>query len=149
MNSPEPKAAVRLVFSYEGTAVRLESRQRLETVTPPSDPIERPENETGFWIELRDAKGNLLHRRVMPDPTRADAEVFSDDAERSIARIPVDNPRGAFTALVPDLPGADHVALVSSAPRKRGILRRRRRRAKRTEIARFDLHARPKPPLPS
>jgi hypothetical protein len=124
---------VRLIFSYEGDTVRLESSERLETTTPPSDPVEGVESEVGFWLELRDSGDRRLYRRVMQNPISADAEVFSDDPERSIARIEVEKPVGAFTALVPDLPDATQVALVGSAPGEPA------ERAVTTEIARFDL----------
>jgi hypothetical protein len=76
----------------------------------------------------------------MHDPIRHDAEVFSEDPERSVARIPVKEPRGAFTALVPELPEADHVALVGSPPAEPGA------RTVATEIARFDLQRGPEGP---
>lgn len=104
--------SVRLIFSYEGDDVRLESRQPVEMRAPPSDPIEGSEKETGFWTEVRDAHGSVLHRRIMHDPVRRDAEVFSPDPGQSIRRVPIERPRGAFTVLVPLVPGADHVALM-------------------------------------
>jgi hypothetical protein len=107
-------SAVRLIYSYDGDDVRLVSKQRVEAVVPPSDPLEGFEGHKGFWVELRDREGSLLHRQVVHEPIRRDAEVFSDDPEQSIARIPVERPRGAFTVLVPDVEGADHVALVGS-----------------------------------
>jgi hypothetical protein len=104
--------SVRLTFSYDGDDVRLESRQPVEMLAPPSDPVEGSEHQAGFWTEVRDAQGSVLHRKVMHDPVRRDAEVFSPDPERSITRVPLERPRGAFAVLVPLVPGADHVALM-------------------------------------
>lgn len=104
--------SVRLTFSYDGPDLRLESRQPVEMLAPPSDPVEGYAHQTGFWTEVRDAQGSVLHRRIMHDPVRRDAEVFSPDPEHSIARVPIERPRGAFTVLVPLMPGADHVALM-------------------------------------
>jgi hypothetical protein len=114
LDETERGGAVRLIFSYEGDDLRLLSRQRVEMVPPPSDPLEGFEAQKGFWLEVRDAQGAVLHRQIMHAPIRRDAEVFSDDAERSIARIPVERPSGAFAVVIPELPEADHVALVSS-----------------------------------
>jgi hypothetical protein len=110
--SGQTARSVRLIFSYEGDDVRLESRQPVEMLAPPSDPVEGYESETGFWTEVRDAQGSVLHRKVMHDPVRRDAEVFSPDPERSITRVPLERPHGAFAVLVPLVPEADHVALM-------------------------------------
>ncbi|MBZ4319244.1 hypothetical protein [Streptomyces huiliensis] len=125
-SGPAGAAAVRLIFEYEGPDIRLVSRQRVDAAPPPTDDLsettgpagsdatdERP-GVKGFWVELRDARQQPLYRRVMHPPVRYDAEVFSDDPDRSLARVPVDEPKGAFAVLVPELADADHVALVSS-----------------------------------
>jgi hypothetical protein len=104
--------SVRLIYSYDGDDVRLQSRQPVEMLAPPSDPVEGYENQTGFWTEVRDAQGSVLHRQIMHNPVRRDAEVFSPDPERSIARVPIERPHGAFAVVVPLVPGADHVALM-------------------------------------
>ncbi|MDT9681584.1 hypothetical protein RND61_05765 [Streptomyces sp. TRM76323] len=111
--------AVRLIFEYEGPDIRLVSRQRLETTPPPGDRGEDLRATQGFWVEVRDAEHNVLYRRVLHDPVRYDAEVFSEDPDRSIARVPVETPRGTFAILVPDIEAADHVALFSG-PLDRG-----------------------------
>jgi hypothetical protein len=104
--------SVRLIFSYDGDDIRLESRQPVEMLAPPSDPVEGYANQTGFWTEVRDARGSVLHRQVLHDPVRRDAEVFSPDPEHSIARVPIERPHGVFWVVVPLAPGADHVALM-------------------------------------
>jgi hypothetical protein len=108
--------SVRLIFSYDGDDVRLESRQPVEMLASPSDPVEGYENETGFWTEVRNAQGSVLHRQIMHDPIPRDTEVFSPDPERSIARVAIERPHGVFWVLVPLVPGADHVALMGVPP---------------------------------
>jgi hypothetical protein len=110
--SGQEARSVRLIFSYDGDDVRLESRQPVEMRAPRSDPVEGYADQTGFWTEVRDAQGSVLHRQVMHDPVRRDAEVFSPDPERSIARVPIERPHGVFSVVVPLVPGADHVALM-------------------------------------
>lgn len=113
--SGEEPGAVRLVFAYEGEVVRLVSRQPVEVVVPPSDPVTGYEAEQGFWVETRAADETTLHRRILPDPFSGDVEVFSDDPQQSMSRSPVAEPSGSFTVLVPAEEEADHVALFSSA----------------------------------
>ncbi|MFC9683866.1 hypothetical protein [Streptomyces sp. NPDC056948] len=107
-------AAVRLIFEYEGADIRLISRQQVEMIPPPSDQLENLRAAQGFWVEVRDTERNALYRRILHDPVRHDAEVFSEDPERTIARVPVQTPRGVFAVLVPDIEAADQVVLVGS-----------------------------------
>ncbi|WP_309060085.1 hypothetical protein [Streptomyces sp.] len=129
--------AVRLIFEYEGTDIRLVSRQRVEMIPPPSDRLADQRSAQGIWAEVRDAGHNALYRCVLHDPVRHDVEVFSEDSDRSIARVPVETPRGTFAILVPDIEAADHVALVGSPiGRTPGL-------APPAELARFDLRPGP------
>lgn len=105
--------SVRLIFSYEGDEVWLESRQPLTMAAPPGDPVEGDERPRGFWSEVRDAEGAVLHRRAMHNPIRHHVEVFSPDPEQPISWVPVERPAGAFAVLVPLLRGADHAALMA------------------------------------
>jgi hypothetical protein len=112
---PEQPGAVRLTFAYQGDDVRLISMQPVDAAVPPGDPVTGYQGEQGFWVETRTADGTTLHRRVMPDPFRGDAEVFSDDPRQSLGRVPIESPSGTFSVLVPAPQDADHVALFSSS----------------------------------
>jgi hypothetical protein len=136
---PTPSKAVRLRFAYEGNDVRLEGQQPLEMVVPPTDALSGYEGEQGFWVEVRTAQDEVLHRQVMRDPLRQDVEVFSPDPTQSIVRAPVEQPSGAFTVLIPDIDEADHVALMSSA--ERGKAPEMVARSPATELARFSLRS--------
>ncbi|XVV16160.1 hypothetical protein ACQP2X_17930 [Actinoplanes sp. CA-131856] len=98
--------ALRLVFEYDGDDVRVVSRQRVEMTIPATG-----EGEAGLRAELRTADGGVLERRALP-PIPDGVEVFSPEPGRTVERAPVDRPSGVFTVLVPDLAGADHLALV-------------------------------------
>jgi hypothetical protein len=135
-----PSRAVRLRFAYEGNDVRLVSQQRVEMIVPPADALSGFASEQGFWVEVRTAQEEVLHRRVMHDPLRQDVEVFSPDPAQSIVRTPVERPSGTFTVLVPDIDEADHVALMSSAAP--GIAPEMADRGPATELARFSLQPR-------
>jgi hypothetical protein len=109
--------AVRLVFSFDGDHVTLDSQQSVEMVLPPSDPIEGTEKQNGFWFELRDAQNRPLYRKVMHHPAREDVEVFSNDpAQHSVVRQTVPDRKGVFVVLVPDLENG-HTITLSSSPR--------------------------------
>lgn len=126
--------AVRLILRYEGAEISVVSRQRVAMVVPPSEPIEASlEGRSGFWLEVRDEAGNALHRQLMHDPIRHDVEVFSEDPERSVARVPVEHPSGVFSVVVPAPEDADHVALIGTPMEERPAL------AQAREIYRFSL----------
>lgn len=111
------RVAVRLIFAYEGGDLRLVSRQRVDMVTPPTDAgaAATPTVGAGVWAEVRNVDGQVLERRSVADFRRADVEVFGPEPASSVSRAPVARPSGAFTVLLPDVPGADHVALLAAA----------------------------------
>lgn len=112
--------AMRLTFSYDGDRVKLISQQPVDMIVPPSDPVKRYEKQKGFWAELKSDQDKTLYRRVMHNPTRNDAEVFSDDAEQSISREPAPKRKGVFVVVVPDSKQAREVTLFRSSPEVRG-----------------------------
>ena len=126
--------AVRLILRYEGADVSLVSRQRVAMLVPPSEPLDVSLQErSGFWLEVRDKAGNALYRRLVHEPIRNDVEVFSDDPERSVARVPVERPSGVFSVVLPVPEDADHVALIGTPMEDRPAIARVR------EIYRFSL----------
>jgi hypothetical protein len=116
---PQTNRALRLIIKYDDGKIVVSDRQYLEKATPPSDALRGYEGQSGFWYELRDAKRKILYRRVASNPIQFDVEVH--DPETGPRRYPVRKARGLFTVLVPDLPEADSLVLVSSPldPRKR------------------------------
>jgi hypothetical protein len=88
---------------------------------------------------VRDSDGATLDRRVLVDPMPRDAEVFPEQLDGEISRQPLERPTGVFTLLVPDVDGADHVAVLSNAAGQVGV-----RAAERgpIELVRVDLTAR-------
>ncbi len=107
-----PTRALRLTLEYEGRTVSVVSREHLAKVTPPSHALSGYERHSGFWYELQDAKGQVLYRRIRDNPIRVDVEAY--DPEGGPRRYPVKRPRGIFVVLVPDLPKADALVLMSS-----------------------------------
>jgi len=132
-----PSRTLRLTFEYEGTTVRLLSRQAVEMLAPPSDRTDEYANHAGFWVEVRDAEDRVLYRRILHHPIQWTREAPSGDPQRPFTRVPNDSKRGVFTVLVPDFPNAQHVRLVGSPPGEPA------RAAE--EIMRVDLKQTPRP----
>lgn len=135
---PSAPRAVRLVFDYEGDEVRLVSRQPVEMVVPPTDPISGLESALGSWVEVRSGQESTLYRRVIPGLFRNDTEVFSPDPQHSVSRAPLDVPAGTVSVVVPELDEADHIALLSSIrPRGAQAVEEEGGPAAAVEVARF------------
>lgn len=108
----EPNRAIRLLIEYDGSDFSIGRSWPVETLAPASHSLDARPRASGFWIELRDGDDKLLYRRVLHNPVQADVEVF--DPDRGPRRVALDEPRGVFTILVPDLPEAEEIAIVSS-----------------------------------
>lgn len=144
----ESPRAMRLTFSYQGDQVKLVSQQSVEMTVPPSDPLKGYEEHKGFWAELKSDQDKTLFRRVLHNPTRNDAEVFSDDPEQSISRAPAPKRKGVFVVVVPHTETGNEVTLSRStgqpdieaqgAPRGMAAMRSLAT-GPATEIARFKL----------
>lgn len=107
---------LRLTFSYRGRSVQLTARDRVAMIPPPGESTRIRPDQSGFWIELRDARGRVLYQRVVQSPIRFDVEIFEDETGGTIRREPVTDPGGTFELLVPDLPLAQSLVLMSSPP---------------------------------
>ena len=101
----------RLTFEYDGDRISLVSEQHVQLIVPPSQPLDQAESESGFTVILRDGQGGPLYRLTRSSPTKHDAEVFNQEGDRTIERVTVEHPKGAFTILVPDVEGAETVEL--------------------------------------
>lgn len=112
--APEPPKAVRLTFSYQGDQVKLVSQEPVEMTVPPSDPLKGYEEHKGFWAELKSDQDKTLYRRILHNPIRNDAEVFSDDPEQSISREPAPKRKGVFVVVVPHTEKGNEVTLSRS-----------------------------------
>jgi len=136
-----PASAMRLTFSYDGDDVKLVSQQPVNMIVPPSDPVRGYSKQKGFWAELKSEQDKTLYRRVMHNPTRNDAEVFSDDPEQNISRAPAPKRKGVFVVLVPYTDKGEAVTLSRSSPESRGAARGIKALANKpaTEILRFKL----------
>ena len=115
LKPPSSPRAMRLTFSYQGDQVKLVSQQPVDMTVPPSDPVKGYEQHKGFWAEVKSDQDKTLFRRVLHNPTRNDAEVFSDDPEQSISREPAPKRKGVFVVVVPHTEKGHEVTLSRSA----------------------------------
>jgi hypothetical protein len=109
----EPRFALRLTYRYDGDNVSLARRERVQMIAPPAGrtPPVAGEN-SGFWVELRDANGRVLYHRVLHNPIPFVAEVHSP--EGTIRAVSAPPGRGEFQVLVPDLPDGAAAVLYGS-----------------------------------
>ncbi len=108
------RSALRLMLEYRGAEFRLTSRQEVEMVTPPSDPTDEYEGQSGAWLELRDARERVIYRRIIRNPLGSNVEAPSGDPKRPFTNVRVDRPSGALVLVVPDLPDAVTFRLLAS-----------------------------------
>jgi hypothetical protein len=109
-----PAQAVRATIAYRGQELRLVSSQTVAMRTLPSHELQAPDGQSGFWFQLEDAGGRVLYRRVMQTPIRYDTETVSDDPQRPLMRVALEDPDGVFFLLVPLLREAQIVRVFSS-----------------------------------
>ncbi|GHH94539.1 hypothetical protein [Streptomyces capillispiralis] len=113
----DPVPAVRLIFEYEGDAVRLVSQQPVDTTVSDFETgaTARPGD---YVVETRDDHGERLARVPARGAFRDSAEVFPEDQQKPITRVDVEA-RGAFTVVVPAPAEAAEVAVVHVEPPER------------------------------
>jgi hypothetical protein len=97
---------LRVTFSYDGPKLEIKRVQRVAMRAPASTSSPPQENQAGYWLEVRDAKGSLLYHRPIHDPTRGDVESFGEEPGQPMRRHPTRVTQGEFEVLVPDLPDA-------------------------------------------
>lgn len=112
----ENTGAIRLLFAYEGSEIRLVDREHVDMFAPPGEPQPIRKRAAGFWVELRDERGRRLYQQALRHPIRYEAEVFPEDQSEQPHYVPRERVEGAFVVLVPDLPKAYVAALFGSPP---------------------------------
>ncbi len=111
MAQPEQQsAAVRLIFEYDGDAIRLVSQQRVDVAVTGFDVA--PEVRSGHFVEVRGAGGEGLSRVPIRAAFDDSVEVFPADHREPITRVPRTERTGAFTVVVPARPNAQRVAVI-------------------------------------
>jgi hypothetical protein len=133
------RSAIRLLFEFEGTDVRLVRRQWLAMVAPASDPfpedVAKAEPRAGAWIDLLDEQGRIVYRRAFGEsPIAAHVSVYTGGEKQPFENLKT-APRGDFMVVVADIPSAETVAFFAPDPEVEG-------HGEAKEIARFALKER-------
>jgi hypothetical protein len=142
----QPEKAIRLIFEYEGEAVRLISQQPVEMVV--SDTATSVPDRPAHFVDIRDAANKTLARVAAPGAFAASAEVFPERSGDPITRVDIPVPKGAFTVVVPVMDDTDHVTVVKVAPSTEappGPEGLRRAQLITTDVASFPLSGRAQP----
>ena len=102
---------LRITFAYDGPKLEIKRVQRVAMLAPAALSTSPAENQTGYWLEVRDREGAILYHRPMHDPLHRHIESFGDAPGTPMRRHPANTTKGEFDVLVPDLPGAQTFCL--------------------------------------
>ena len=97
---------LRITFAYDGPKLEITRVLRVAMRAPATTTTPTPDNQAGYWLEVRDGSGALLYQRPIHDPVRRDIESFGAAPGDPMRRHPATVTKGEFEVLVPDLPGA-------------------------------------------
>ena len=114
-NRPAPTLALRLTFAYRGNDIRLIDSHRVEAIAPPAVTAVPQPGQTGYWFQVTDSAGRVIYHRVLHSPVAVDVEAFSPEGRQTITRVPIADPQGQFSVLMPDVPEAANFALLGPA----------------------------------
>jgi hypothetical protein len=105
--------SLRFSFRFEKQAITLFDRRELEMKPLPTQDLApfRPEERSGCWVEVQDARGRALYRRVMPHPLLGRSEGAADETPRTVIWV---HERGAFSVVVPNLSDGTDLVLFGS-----------------------------------
>jgi hypothetical protein len=125
---------VRLIFEYQGDEVQLVNQQKVRMIRPTTSVQPQNDEQANFWYELKNSQDQSIFRQAVPNPISFDTEVFSnDEGEASVYRQRLEQSKGTFILLIPDLPESDSVLLFSQP------LEPSARSDRPTELGRFNL----------
>jgi hypothetical protein len=106
--------SLRLSFRFELGEFTLFDRRELEMRALPTNDLEplKPQERSGFWVEVQDQRGRALYRRSMPHPMIRRSEAHDDETvPRTVMWV---EERGAFSVVVPNLSGGAELVMFGS-----------------------------------
>jgi len=113
-SEPAVHGAIRLIFEFDGDAVRLVMQQPVDVAVSGFDV--HPDVRPGHYVEIRDAGGTALSRVPVRSAFTGSSEVFPEDHSESITRVDTSGQPEAFTVVVPAPEAAAQIAVVRIAP---------------------------------
>jgi hypothetical protein len=115
-NSLKPiPGSIRLIISVTGGELHLIRKQKIAMKAPPPDLFPVKTGISGSWIELRHDNGTILYSRMIHDSFNDLTEVRSEEPGEPVSWINAKGIKRTLVILVPDLPGAKHLAVLSRA----------------------------------
>jgi len=140
---PAPVSAMRFIFEYDGDAVRLLSQQPVDMAITGAELGQSL--AVGYFVDARDADNRTLARVHARGLSGGTAEVFPETPGEPIVHVKVEQPKGAFTVVLPVPAGAARVALVQVLPQADAHTAAAGAAAplRGTDIASFPLHRQP------
>ena len=112
-NEPAARGAVRLIFEYDGNAVRLVLQQPVDVAVAGFDV--HPDVRPGHYVEIRDAAGTALSRVPAHSAFTGSSEVFPEDHSEPITRLDTSGQPEAFTVVAPAPAASVSIAVVRIA----------------------------------
>lgn len=112
-NEPAVQGAIRLIFEFDGKAVRLVLQQPVDVAVSGFDV--HPDVRPGHYVEIRDAGGAALSRVPVRSAFTGSREVFPEDHGEPITRVDTSGQPEAFTVVVPAPQAAAQIAVVRIA----------------------------------
>jgi hypothetical protein len=133
------RRSIRITFKVSDKAVQILSFQRLPMICPPSvGPVPRKGENSGYWMELRDAKEQVLFFRLLDAPLGDSVTLHSPDGK--IERKFSDVSENTFEVLFPDLPEASSIVFMGESLEPMGLrIKKKNGRKASGELTRFDL----------
>lgn len=126
----EPRS-IRFICSCSGGVLKLIRTQKVAAKAPPDELAGIMKAGYGSWIEIRQSDGTALYRRLIHDYFNDDIEVMTGRKEEELSWQKAPGLERTIVFLVPDLPGADHLVVISERPEEKNI--------SSVEIARFQM----------
>jgi hypothetical protein len=105
--------AIRLTFAFDsrGPIQFVEHLRLSKRFTLPDRSLLVSEPQSGFWVELRDARNELIYQRVMDDPTQR-----FEGPPRPDERTESGSGTGLMSVVVPDIAAAARLIIMASRP---------------------------------
>lgn len=135
--SSPSRHSIRLTFHITEGEAEIIATERLRMVTPPSiGELPIAGTHGGYWVELRNDKGDVIFHRIINNPIQSSAEIFSPDGR--IERLFDKAKAQTFEVLIPDTAAGRTIALMGETLSETKSSRRKKAPDSR-ELAQFTL----------
>ncbi len=114
------RKSIRITFKVSNGSIDILSYQRLPMTCPPAvGPVPQAGKNSGYWLEVRDAKDNLIFHRILSDPLgdSVSHHLSGKKIERKLSTVS-DN---VFQVLIPDIPDAHSIVLMGESLEPEGL----------------------------